>query len=439
VKRKSTATARLVRSYFGNVRRWLRQAGLAAALAVCAPALADVTANRDAYRVTPGDRIVVTVFGQPELSGELLVDGEGAVNLPFVGSIVVGKLTVMECQQAIVDRLADGILAKPAVNVRLGELRPLYILGDVRTPGSYPFRYGSTVKSAVAAAGGYGAADTVQSTAVSDYLSADERFRELSLQKLALLIRRARLEAQRDNAEKFVPPDIPEIAGDRDAAEIVAAERQTFESQAAVMKNQLEQMRSQKPRLAGEIDAVKGQIAIEKKQVEIIQKESEQYSGLVKQGLGLANADMQLKLEQTNRESDIWRLEAETSRLQMDVGELDIKILEVEATFTKQVIADLLDVQQRLRELEVTVQSARAIRDVRVRQAGAFGQSEVEHSISVTRLQNGQDNVVAAAGSTMLEPGDIVEIKKLPPRDAPPRNASGAASSSVTPAEVVSR
>jgi polysaccharide export outer membrane protein len=414
-------------------------AALAASLGVAAPALADEANDHSEYRLNPGDRIVVTVFGQSELSGDLMIDGLGEINLPFVGAIAVANLTVSECQQAVVNRLAEGILVKPAVNVRIAELRPLYILGDVRTPGAYPFRYGEMVKSAVAAAGGYGVAESAQSTAVSDYLTADERFRELNLQRHALVVRRARLEAQRDGKEKFETPAIPEIAGEGDAPEIIAAEKQTFDSQAEVMKAQVEQMRSQRPRLDAEIDAVRGQIAIERKQVEIIEKQSEQYSGLVKQGLGLANADMQLKLEQTSRESDIWRLEAEASRLQMDVGELDIKIQEVEATFKKQVIADLLDVQQRLRELEVTLQSARAIRDVRMRQVGGFAQNAIERTISVTRMHNGAETVIAATESTILAPGDIVEIKKSPPKDGLARSASDPAPRSERSAEVVSR
>src|SRR5260370_36545100 len=96
------------------------------------------------------------VFGQADLSGDILVDGAGNILLPFIGPIEVKGLSVHECQELIHDQLANGILKQPSVSVRLNELRPLYVLGDVRVSGVYPFRYGSTVKSAVAAAGGSG-------------------------------------------------------------------------------------------------------------------------------------------------------------------------------------------------------------------------------------------------------------------------------------------
>jgi polysaccharide biosynthesis/export protein len=413
----------------------LRAAALASAVAVMCLGLPGAAAAEgfQTYKLAPGDRIAVTVFGQAELSGEIQIDGEGNINVPFIGSIAVKGLTIGDCQKTITERLADGILAKPAVSVRVIELRPIYVLGDVHTPGAYPYRYGGTVKSAVAAAGGFGLPDAVQSAAVSDYYLADERFRELDLQRKALLVRRARLEAQRDGAEKFTPPASLGAEGDGDAAETVAIERETFDSQAAVMKTQIDQMRAQKPRLLNEIDAVNGQIAVEKKQVEIIRHESDQYAGLMKQGLGLANADTQLKLEETTRESDIWRLEAEISRLQMDSGDLEIKIQEVEVTFKKQVIADLLDTQQKLKELEVTLQSARAIRAFKLQQAGnpALQQpgsvrGEFDYNFNVTREQDGKENVIDATETTSLEPGDVVEVKKSASRAAAPNKAADA-------------
>ena len=83
----------------------------------------------------------------------------------------------LSAEQRIVERLADGILVNPSVFVRVAELRPVQILGDVRAPGSYPFRYGSMVKSAIAQAGGLGTAE--RGSAISDLLLADERVRTL--------------------------------------------------------------------------------------------------------------------------------------------------------------------------------------------------------------------------------------------------------------------
>jgi polysaccharide biosynthesis/export protein len=412
--------------------RWLPAIALATVLTASAAASEDPTTQQP-YSIEPGDRINVTVFGQPELSGDLTVDGNGAVDLPFIGQLVVRNLTIPECQKVITARLADGVLVKPAVNVRVSEFRQLYILGDVRTPGAYAFHYGLTIKGAIAAAGGYAATETVQNTAVADYLTANERVRELSLQKLALMVREARLEAQRDGADSFSPPNIADAADERSFAAIVAAEQDTFNAQTSILKAQIDQMLTQKPRLNSEIEAVKNQILVEQKQVEIIKKEAEQYGGLIKQGLGLATSQMQLQLEQTARESDNWRLQAELSRLQMDAGEFDIKIQEVQAIYKRQIVTDLLDVRQRLREAELSLESAKAIRNVKLRPSDSLASSDVQRSIVITRAQGGKESVLTATESTPLEPGDIIDIT----RAASPTPVRGTAARDDKSAQIV--
>jgi len=130
-------------------------------------------------RLAPGDRVTIAVFGQADLSGVFQVDGDGNIELPVVGAIAVAQLSVKECEARIVERLANGYIRQPVVSVRLTEPRPIFILGDVRTPGSFPFRHGSSVLSAIALAGGYAGGELPVTVAVADYVNADERVRTL--------------------------------------------------------------------------------------------------------------------------------------------------------------------------------------------------------------------------------------------------------------------
>jgi len=365
------------------------------------------------YRLEPGDRITVTVFGHAELSGDVLVDGIGNVLLPLIGPVEVKNLTLSECEKLIYDRFTDGILKQPTVSVRITELRPLYVLGDVRTPGAYQFRYGSTVKSALALAGGL--VQLVQSTALAEFLQADERLRQLSAQRRALLVRRARIEAQRDGERAFSPPRESK-ADASDLEDVIAIEQQTFTSQADLLQQQLSLLRSQRPRLENEIAALNSQITTANDQMQLVKRRLDQYGQLSKQGLGLATSELQFKLTLAAYESDIWRLTAQTSRLQMDIGELDLKIHEADASFKRQWMAELREVGERLRELDVLLPSAREIRELKFRQAASLPEADPTRTISVTRVQNGRANVLAATDSTPLEPGDIIEVKQLLPR-----------------------
>jgi polysaccharide export outer membrane protein len=275
------------------LHQWMRASALLGALTISSALLADASGDSRTYKLAPGDRITVTVFGQADLSVDTLVDDAGNILVPFIGPIDAAGRTILECQKLIHDRLADGVLNQPSVSVRISELRPLFILGDVRAPGTYPFRYGSTVKSAVAAAGGFGLAEPLQVAAISEFLLADERLRHLTFQKGSLLVRRARLEAQRDGMKAFSPPTPKRMMEGDDILGAIASETDIFETQAAILRDQLDLLRSQKPRIKNEIDALNAQIASAKKQVEVVKQHADQYSRLVKQGLGVNNTELQ--------------------------------------------------------------------------------------------------------------------------------------------------
>jgi polysaccharide export outer membrane protein len=120
-------------------------------LTITGPALAQAVE----YRLGAQDRVMVTVFGEAELSGELQVDGTGRIAMPLVGDIEVGGLTVREAEAAIANRLQPDFLKNPRVGVQVTNYRPFYILGEIKQPGSYPYVSGMTVVQAVALAGGF--------------------------------------------------------------------------------------------------------------------------------------------------------------------------------------------------------------------------------------------------------------------------------------------
>lgn len=104
------------------------------------------------YRLGTGDEIRVSVFGEPELSGEVRVDGRGEVTLPLVGAIEAEALTSAALAEAIATALQDGYLRDPRVTVEVTAYRPYFILGEVAKPGTYPYQDGLTVLNAVATA-----------------------------------------------------------------------------------------------------------------------------------------------------------------------------------------------------------------------------------------------------------------------------------------------
>lgn len=107
------------------------------------------------YELGAGDEIRVIVFGEDDLSGEFEVDGTGRISMPLIGSVEIGGLVIGDAETRIVGMLADGYLVTPRVNIEVLNYRPFYIIGEVKSPGSYPYVSGMTVLEAVAYGSGF--------------------------------------------------------------------------------------------------------------------------------------------------------------------------------------------------------------------------------------------------------------------------------------------
>lgn len=101
------------------------------------------------------DRVKVTVFGEPDLSGEFEVDVTGFISMPLIGKVAAANGGPQRLEGAIEGKLLDGYLKDPRVSVEVLSLRSIFVLGEVGIPGSYPYTTGLTALKAVALAGGF--------------------------------------------------------------------------------------------------------------------------------------------------------------------------------------------------------------------------------------------------------------------------------------------
>lgn len=112
------------------------------------------TATGD-YRLGVSDKLRITVFNEPTMSGEFPIGPGGTVAVPLVGDIAAVGATPTELARRIETKLADGYLKNPKVSVDVLTFRPFYILGEVGRSGEYPYSVGLTVMNAIATAQGF--------------------------------------------------------------------------------------------------------------------------------------------------------------------------------------------------------------------------------------------------------------------------------------------
>jgi polysaccharide export outer membrane protein len=107
------------------------------------------------YRVGPGDNVTVELFGKKSARYLLVVNRDGTLNVPEFGPIQVTGLTFDE-MRAEIDRRVSGQMIGVRASVTMGELRSvrIFVVGDVKRPGSYTVSSLSTITNALFTSGG---------------------------------------------------------------------------------------------------------------------------------------------------------------------------------------------------------------------------------------------------------------------------------------------
>lgn len=127
-----------------------------ALLLICSALSSWAHADSD-YRLGPGDLLRVSVFGSPELSGEVRVSESGNITYPLIGQVKVADKSPSQVEALLVSAFVDGgYLRQPQVSVLVTEYRSqkVSVMGHVTNPGQYPLQSASRVLDVLAEAGG---------------------------------------------------------------------------------------------------------------------------------------------------------------------------------------------------------------------------------------------------------------------------------------------
>jgi len=107
------------------------------------------------YALGPGDSVSVLLYGKEQDELLLMVNRDGSLQFPRLGSINVAGLTFADLKAVIEDRVERQFVGTNAV-VSIGKLRSInvFLAGEVIAPGSYSVSGLSTVTQVLYAAGG---------------------------------------------------------------------------------------------------------------------------------------------------------------------------------------------------------------------------------------------------------------------------------------------
>ncbi len=126
------------------------------------------------YGVLPGDEVEIRLFTAAgarldEVSGIRIVDPNGEIYLPYVGSVQVSGLSAPEIRRRL-EEAYSRLYSNPVVDV-VSRLK-VNVTGAVKAPGHYLMDPSSTIIDALARAGGVGSEIDLGYAAASDAQSS---------------------------------------------------------------------------------------------------------------------------------------------------------------------------------------------------------------------------------------------------------------------------
>ncbi len=113
------------------------------------------SAGGAAYRLRPGDSVIVILRTVQSEQFEMVVDENGDIKLPYIGPVRAAGRTAREVEDQIQKMYIEGKIYRfITVNV-LVPTRSYFVRGEVRNPGRFPLAGSVRLLQAIAAAGGF--------------------------------------------------------------------------------------------------------------------------------------------------------------------------------------------------------------------------------------------------------------------------------------------
>ncbi|MDX2308544.1 MAG: HlyD family type I secretion periplasmic adaptor subunit [Hyphomicrobium sp.] len=169
-----------------------------------------------------------------------------------------------------------------------------------------------------------------------------------------LIGRKSRLAAERDDAEAVVfPAGFGAFKGDDggDEYRIVAGERRLFEQERATAMAKKSQLRSRIGQLESEIKGLNQQEKAKARERELVQEEIDRLEILQKKKLLPATRMLAMQRDQSRIEGEHGALIAQIARINGQITEVELQILEIDETAKSEAQRELRDIEARIGEL----------------------------------------------------------------------------------------
>lgn len=351
------------------------------------------------------------------INGEYSIGPGGTLSVPFVGDMQAAGKTTAEIASAIGLALQRKLALpdKPEASVEMAQFRPFYISGEVQNPGQFPFVPDLTVLKAVSIAGGIRRNADYGPQIEKDLITAKGSYDIYDDQRLRLMVKRARIDADLAGKTTFEVPQ--EIQGDSRLPTIVADETAILVSDQKSLKLKLDALDQLKGVLQSEIESLQKKIANQQKQVDLAEQQANSIGPLAQKGL-IANARL-LSSQQTVTDLQGKILDYETAILtaKQSISKAEQDAIDARNTLSSSLTADRQQTEANLNEAALRVGMQKGLiaqASDPATTAALTGSQEPPLLYSLVRVADGKTSEIEAKEDTPVLPGDVIKVKLAP-------------------------
>jgi protein involved in polysaccharide export with SLBB domain len=402
------------------------------ALAILALALHFTSAlahaqNGEPFRVMPETRLKVTIVewlaAQGEykewtaLGGEFAVAADGIIDMPLIGTVRAGGETTTSIAADVATRIQKqtGLSKPPSVSVQISAYPPVFVSGSVEKPGAIDYRPGLRILQAVALAGGRERRTSRDgNNAEFDQIRYFGELRQIGIQTAAQQARRARLEAELQDAPKVAfPAEIGKSLDNPALTRIAAAEEVLFANRRDALNRQLSTLDDLKQLLEREIAVLNEKMAAQDRQIEIATRELKDVSTLVIAGTVARPRETSLERVVAELESNKLDLIVASMRAKQKISETAHDASQLVGQRKSEISGDLQKVESDLEELrlrrDTTVQLLAASGAVLSRTGYRDDAVAPGLTFAIARAGSGASATLAGEND-ILQPGDLLIV-----------------------------
>lgn len=363
--------------------------------------------GQSAYRLQPGDTIAIWVSEQEGLRRQVVVGPDGWLSFPLAGHLKGEGLSLEELEAALSDRLRVYFKNSVSLTIMLQpnpqHLQTIYVVGDVMTPGSYPYRAGMTVLHTISVAGGRYRA--VVSATDQDRVVTVRRAIEVAREQERMLgARIMRLEAEIRGETSIISQ-----SGSSDP--LLMQEQMLMDARRQALATQ-EDARQLAGRLGGEGNAaLREQIEAVERRISLAKQRYDTTAKLIAKG-GMEASRL------IERESEVAELEGRLSQLKAEMATADRTIAAEEALFKTrmeerqtQLLVEIQEARRLMEETRAGIINNEGILGIYGESAGSGSQGVTQElAYSIIRSVDGKTTEFPAAETTLVEAGDLVRV-----------------------------